>query len=89
MGGDCNTTMRRRDVSVVTQLPASDVVVWTYCSVLSSLGAVEAQVFTRPTEDSYPPIHYPTQLAQSPLDSQISPLHWCKAWNGVTLTLKI
>jgi len=88
MGGDYNTTMRRRVVSAVTQLPASDVVVWTYCSVLSSLGAAEAQVFTWPPEDAYPPIHYPTQLAQSPLASQLCPLHWCKAWNGVTLILK-
>jgi len=38
----------------------------------------------RSAEDAYPPPHCPTQLVLSPLASQLSPLHWYMAWNGVT-----
>jgi len=38
----------------------------------------------RSAEDAHLPPHCPIQLALSPLDSQLSPLHWYVAWNGVT-----
>jgi len=37
----------------------------------------------RSAEDAHPPPHFPTQLALSPLVSQLNPLHWYMAWNGV------
>jgi len=40
----------------------------------------EVQVSMRSAEDAHPP----TQLALSPLASQLNPLHWYMAWNGVT-----
>jgi len=36
-------------------------------------------------EDAHPPPHCPTQLDLSRLASQLSPVHWCMAWNGVIL----
>jgi len=36
----------------------------------------EVQVSKRPAEDAHPPPHCPTQLALSPLASQLSSLHW-------------
>jgi len=69
------------------RLPACDVVVWTDGSVRSPLG-VGGAVFTRPAEDSYPPLHYPTQLSQSLLASPLSALHWYMAWNGVNTILR-
>jgi len=41
---------------------------------------LEAQVFMRPAEDAYPPLHCPTQLAQSPLAESLALVHgleWC------------
>jgi len=35
-------------------------------------------------EDAHPSPHCHTQLVLSPLASQLSPLHWYMAWNGVT-----
>jgi len=35
-------------------------------------------------EDAHPPPHCPTQLTLFPLASQLSPLRWYMAWNGVT-----
>jgi len=35
-------------------------------------------------KDAHLPPYCPTQLALSPLASQLSPLHWYMAWNGVT-----
>jgi len=35
-------------------------------------------------EDAHPPPHCPTQLALTPLASQLRPLHWYMAWNGIT-----
>jgi len=37
-----------------------------------------------PAEDSHLPERSPTQLALSLLASQLNPLHWYMAWNGVT-----
>jgi len=48
------------------------------------LWAPEVQVSMRSAENAHPPPHCPTQLALSPLSSQLSPLHWYMAWNGVT-----
>jgi len=39
----------------------------------------EVQVSIRPAEDVHPPPYCPTQLALSPLASQLSPLHWYMA----------
>jgi len=50
---------------------------------LSSLHwAPEVQVTKRLAEDAHPPLHCPTQLALSPLASQLSFLHWYMTWNG-------
>jgi len=37
-----------------------------------------------PAENVYPPLHCPTQLAQSLLAYQLRHLHWYMAWNGIT-----
>jgi len=34
-------------------------------------------------EDAHPSTHFPIQLAVSST-SQLSPLHWYMAWNGIT-----
>jgi len=49
------------------------------------LWVLEVQLFMRSAEEAHLPPHCPTQLALSPLASQLSPLHWYMAWNGVTL----
>jgi len=41
-----------------------------------------------PAEDAYPSLHCPTQLAQSLLASQLSPLYWYMAWNSFTTILR-
>jgi len=46
------------------------------------LWAPEVQMYNRPAEDAYPP-RCPTQLALSPLASQLSPLHWYMAWKYI------
>jgi len=46
----------------------------------------EVQVSKRLAEDAYLPLLCPTPLAQSPLASPLSRLHWYMAWNGVTPT---
>jgi len=51
------------------------------------LWELEMQVSKRPAKDAHPPLCYLTHLAQSPLASQLSPLHWYMAWNGVTTIL--
>jgi len=43
----------------------------------------EVQVSKRPTKDAHPALRCPTQLALSPLASQLSPLLWYMAWIGV------
>jgi len=48
------------------------------------LWAPEVQVSMRSAEDAHPPLHCPTELALSPLASQLSPLHRYMVWNGVT-----
>jgi len=45
---------------------------------------LEVQVSKQSAEDAYPPPCCPNQLALSSLASQLSPLHWYMAWNGVT-----
>jgi len=48
------------------------------------LWAPEVQVSMRSAEDAHLLPDCPTQLALSPLVSQLSPLHCYMAWNGVT-----
>jgi len=55
-------------------LPTTDVVVWTDSSVPAPV-APEVQVSVRSAEDAHVPPHCPTQLALSPLASQLSLLH--------------
>jgi len=82
-GGD-QSDLGRSDIAAdfLQSLPTSDVVVWTDCSVPSSLGAGGAGI--RAVSVAHPLPHCPTQLALSPLASRLNPLHWCMAWNGVT-----
>jgi len=63
-------------------LRTSDVVVWTDGSVSSPLGAGVAGIHAV-CGDVHPPSHCPTQLALSPLASQL--LNWYMALNGDTL----
>jgi len=51
---------------------------------LSPPSHLVVQVSTRPAEDAYHPFQCLTQLAQSPLASQLSPLYCYMAWNDVT-----
>jgi len=47
---------------------------------MALLWVPEVQVSMWSAEDAHPP----TPLAMSPLASQLSPLHWYMAWNGIT-----
>jgi len=44
----------------------------------------EVQVPKRSAKHAHHPPRCSTQLALFPLTSQLSPLHWYMAWNGVT-----